>query len=137
MAISPFSNDSADPIPSFAGIAALWFAVLCGLGALMLPEQFVPALGAPLGLSARELAVLVAAGVGALGGFSLARLVEPDGGEGTGLDQPAIRPFNVRDELDWSDPELPEAASAEPLAEDADAALRASLARLRELRGAA
>lgn len=72
--------------PAFPAIVALWFAVLLGLGSLVLPAALLeraalasglaslaPAAAPPLGLTARLVIALVAAGAGALGGLALAR----------------------------------------------------------------
>lgn len=74
--------------PVFPAIVALWFAALLGLGSLVLPvalfEQLiaitgtaslVPAAQPPLGVTARILISLAAAGLGVLAGLAVARRV--------------------------------------------------------------
>ena len=74
--------------PVFPAIVALWFAALLGIGSLLLPVMLferavqasglaaaVPAAEPPLGVTARILIALVAAGIGVLTGLLIARKV--------------------------------------------------------------
>ncbi len=114
--------------PAFPAVVALWFAVLLGLGSLVLPAalleratlatglaSLVPAAAPPLGLTARALAALAAAAIGALGGLVIAHRVagfhaaETDGRFDESLARAArgprdiapreVRPLDIRHEL--------------------------------------
>jgi hypothetical protein len=74
--------------PAFPAIVALWFAALLGLGSLVLPialfefwseasglAALVAAAKPPLGLAARLVIAIAAAGLGALAGVAIARQV--------------------------------------------------------------
>ena len=100
--------------PAFPAIVALWFAVLFGLGSLVLPAallesavtatgiaSLVPAAAPPLGLTARALIALAAALAGAALGIAIGRRVEqsqrPDTATRRASGQRA--PLNIKDEL--------------------------------------
>lgn len=74
--------------PLFAALAALWFAALFGLACLVLPARLletvvgliglpalVPAAAPPLGMTARMLIALAAAGLGLAVGLLIARMI--------------------------------------------------------------
>lgn len=122
--------------PAFPLIVGLWFAVLLGLGSLILPPLLVeriilltrlpdvlPAAAPPLGLTARSLLALAATLVGGLAGFWLARQMNRNPGEyrTPRQDDPRAafrrQPINAREELgeqglDWTSLTVPAAAPA-------------------------
>lgn len=99
--------------PAFPAIVATWFAVLLGLGTLVIPgamlerlveasgiAAFVPAAAPPLGVTARALCAGVAAAAGMLLGLALARRIA--GGHRADADAPAekaVRPLAILREI--------------------------------------
>ena len=90
--------------PAFPAVVALWFAVLLGVGSLLLPlgpvesiiamtgiEGFVPALAAPLGTKAHVAIALVFALVGGYAGSRIARFVQQQHGAISGPVNPFVR----------------------------------------------
>lgn len=109
--------------PAFPAIVALWFAALLGVGSMMLPvvlleklttatglAAVLPAAQPPLGVTARILIALVAAGIGVAAGLAIARqVVAAQAVErprrrrakiSHEADRPAKRPISARDEID-------------------------------------
>ncbi len=104
--------------PAFPAIVAAWFAILLGLGSLVLPAtlferaisasglpSLVAAAGPPLGSTARALIALCAAGGGALAGLVIgrhvARAAPADAvGENATFGLSSRPPISVLDEID-------------------------------------
>lgn len=105
--------------PAFPAIVAMWFAVLLGLGTLVLPaaivERTLPPMKPPLGMSAQTVIALAAATAGALAGFAAARRIAASGANTSLADsrsESGVRPLSAHDELgdlfDWSVPGVPD-----------------------------
>ena len=121
-------------LPMLAGV---WFAVLIGMGALVVPMG-----GEALGAVERSVMALAAAGAGAVAGWTMARRIAAARAEARLVDRfakTAIRPFRLRDEMPgWLDQSLQETVIPDTHLMDLVERLRASIARrrLREAEGA-
>jgi hypothetical protein len=114
--------------PAFPAIVATWFAVLLGLGTLVIPAvllerlveasgiaALVPAAAPPLGVTARAICAGAAAAAGVLLGLALARRVAASHGAVPGIPaERAPRPLAIADEFGESGLENEDSFMAAP-----------------------